>query len=236
MPPSIYIATPVLGGQNLWAYTTSLVETALYLQRHGVRFGIVGTPNGSALAYGRNGLAAAFLQTTDFSNLFFIDADMGWRAADVLRLASCCPQHDVVCGVYRMKKEPIEWAVRFLPDAHEHLHCCATCGAIEILRGPTGFMSIRREILERMIALHPELACRFDKDWQGHALFNNAIDEAGGWFVGEDYGFCKLLRECGGSVWALPDIRLEHYGGKVFAGSLEEFLVTEQPIPLEVCK
>jgi hypothetical protein len=247
MHPSLYIVVPCGGGRPHHATAAGITQLALLLKERGIAFQADYAPGSSSLPGMRSAVAAKFLES-QFSHLVFIDDDMEFAAKDVLRLALAAEHHDVVAGIYPKKEELPEssgerWTCKFFPDVVEKgLHCCPRCGAIEIPFAPTGFMGIRRGAFERIAAARPDLHCWLNKDVQGTLFFNFRI--INGILVGEDYGFCALLRECGGTVWALPDVMLGHCGGKVFRGRLSDFLTTEQPAPppsvgpslLEVCK
>ena len=76
-----------------------------------------------------------------------------------------------------------------------------------------GFVLVKREVFERLIAAYPE---RWIEDEQLYDLFPTGA--VGGRYEGEDIGFCRLWRDCGGDVWVDPSVRLQHVGSTIFDG------------------
>ena len=88
--------------------------------------------------------------------------------------------------------------------------------------GATGFMMIKRHVLEKMQERYPELKVRNDHEnavnmphyW---ALFDTMIDD--GRYLSEDYAFCRRWQAMGGHITLLePTPRLGHVGNLTFAG------------------
>ena len=105
-------------------------------------------------------------------------------------------------------------------------------GAINIYDAGTGFMLIKREVIEKMIEEYPHLKFKDDtgslseeeKKWT-YAFFNSYIDTDGR-FLSEDYGFCRYWQDMGGSVWVDPTIDMLHLGRMKFEGRMMDFLET----------
>ena len=92
----------------------------------------------------------------------------------------------------------------------------------------TGFLMIRRSVLERMMEHYPEL--RYTHEHKGgdrlegsrwrSALFNCMIDKDTGFYLSEDFSFCRRWTDMGGEVWVDYTSRLEHVGVMVYRGNL----------------
>ena len=97
-------------------------------------------------------------------------------------------------------------------------------GVIKLHDGATGFMMIKREVIERIIMARPDLhyadAIGLDPKYDPYkyALFDTSIDEVTREYLSEDYHFCKLWRGMGGKIWADLSIKLDHTGYYKFAG------------------
>ena len=217
--PTLFIATPCLDGNVNAHYTASLVRTMSALQRRGWRSPQIDFEIGNSLiADARNKLVARFL-ASDASDLVFIDSDLSWSAEDLLRLASI--DAPFVAGVYQRKsRAKIDFAVKFGPaiglDAQRLM-------AVE--RVGTGFMRLRRDCLERMVAAHPSLRLRnpgAPEDGHFYALFDTAIVD--GQFIGEDFTFCDRWRAIGGQVLIDPAINLSHHGAAAYDEPLLKYL------------
>jgi hypothetical protein len=82
-------------------------------------------------------------------------------------------------------------------------------------------MMISRQIVEKLIAAHPEWQYENrDGNSTVAALFDFAVKD--GKFIGEDYLFCDRVREAGGKVWVDVDISLPHIGTEAFTNNFRE--------------
>lgn len=167
----------------------------------------------------RNNIVAQFMKS-DCTDLVMIDADVGVSREDMFALMDS--DEDVVCGVYRKKCEEEIYAVMLMTD--EDKHPINRNGCLLAEGGPTGFMKIRRHVLDRMIAAHPELEyvdyLTNEPRWH---LFGAFVKDRR--FYGDDYAFCYRWREMGGEVAVLPNITFIHTGSKHYIGNLWEHMV-----------
>jgi len=220
---SLMMATPCFGGMVTNAYLMSMLRTSVALTGRRVAHEVVTSPGDSLISRARNSLVAVFLASAH-SHLLFIDADIEWEPAAVLRLLRA--DKDLICGAYPKKKLPETYAINFKPDAHQQVRQCAISGAIEIMDAATGFLMIHRRALERLVAAHPELhytgtaSLTAEQERHSYALFDCMID--GGRYLSEDYGFCRRWQRLGGEVWLDPTIRLNHHGGYAYQGDVEK--------------
>jgi len=90
----------------------------------------------------------------------------------------------------------------------------------------TGFMMIKRALLERMIEAYPEL-CYSGIDTYPrlkatpatqYALFDCMIEPKTKAYLSEDYAFCWRWRQLGGKIWLDTEGRLTHVGHHEYAG------------------
>ena len=217
--PSLFIATPCLDGNVSAHYTASLVRTMTTLQQKGWRSPQIDFEIGNSLiADARNKLVARFLASAA-TDLVFIDSDLSWSPDDLVRLAS----YDVpfVAGVYQRKsRTKIDFAVKFGTsigmDAQR---------LMEVERVGTGFMRLRRDCLEKMVAAHATLRLKnplAQDDTHFYALFDTAIVD--GQFIGEDFTFCDRWRAIGGQVLIDPAMNFGHHGAAAFDEPLLKYL------------
>ena len=217
--PTLFIATPCLDGNVSAHYTASLVCTMILLQQRGWRSSQIDFEIGNSLiADVCNKLVARFL-ASDCSDLLFVDVDLSWSPDDLLRLAS----YDVpfVAGVYQRKsRTKVDFAVKFGSaigmDAQR---------LVAVDRVGTGFMRLRRDCLEKMVAAHPALRLKHPgapDDDRFYALFDTAIVE--GEFVGEDFTFCDRWRAIGGRVLVDPTMNFGHHGAAAYDEPLLKYL------------
>ena len=98
-------------------------------------------------------------------------------------------------------------------------------GLIDLLDAGTGFMMIKREVIEKMIENYQNLAYKTDAMENGkrinethYALFDTMIEENTGRYLSEDYTFCRRWQKIGGKIWLHPDVVLNHIGTYRFRG------------------
>lgn len=237
----LVIATPCFGGQVASIYASSIfaLQTAL---RGKSNVGLkVHLRDGDALiTRARANLVTLFLDDPDATHLLFVDADIGFTHAQVFRLIeSGC---DVVAGVYPIKRvnwDKARWAVGagrpnlaaasldYVLEVDDPDRVVVVEGFTRLRYAGTGFLMIRRHVLERMCAHYASL--KFTREHSHDelvgspnrfALFECMIDPASGTYLSEDFAFCKRWNDIGGEIWADLESRLDHVGPSVFRGDV----------------
>jgi len=149
----------------------------------------------------------------------FIDSDLSWSADDLLRLVSF--DAPLVAGVYQRKsRTKIDFAVKFGPAIGMDAQ-----GLVAVERAGTGFMRLRRDCLDKMVAAHPSLRLANPQDpadGNFFALFDTSIVD--GQFVGEDFTFCDRWRAIGGRVLVDPTMNFGHHGAAAYDEPLLKYL------------
>lgn len=190
----VWIATPSLNGSTCVQFTRSIIDTTKALTLAGIEMQWKALSFCNFIDSARNQMVREFL-STDYTDLVFIDDDMGWSVDGFMRMLT--KDVDVVGAICPRRKDG-EWNVNLLRDAigsrieFDGLFECAYVG--------TGIMRIRRPALESM-------SHWFDVTWEGNRK------------VGEDVWFCREWRRLGGRVWAEPDITVTHTGPKEWSGN-----------------
>jgi hypothetical protein len=59
----------------------------------------------------------------------------------------------------------------------------------------------------------------FGSPWRS-ALFNCMIDKATGFYLSEDFSFCRRWTDMGGEIWVDYTSRLNHVGLMVYRGNM----------------
>lgn len=213
-----------------WQYTRSIVDTCLTLERLGVRHQVQFVVGNSNLPRARNELVAEFLASS-YSDMIFIDDDMGWHQDAVIRLLASDKPFIGGVGRKRVDKpntDPAVWCVRLLSGADLRQD---DFGSVQVHSIGTGFLKIARTVFDQLIVAHPE--------WKraGHDSMPPAVREKYFKFfrfgddehdTGEDYEFCRAWHALGGTVWMDPEIALSHVGSKAYHGSISELMVERQ--------
>lgn len=206
----IYVGIPSIDGKPCVATVKSLLSEQLLAQREGVYLLVEFLCGCSLIGHARNMVASRFLGVPECQQMVFVDADIGWKAGDLVKLAKM-PQ-PVIGATYRTK-EPTE---RF----HYHKPLEKVGSLYRVGGVPTGFLKIDRSVFED---LRNNTQAYEGPDGVLHNYFPTGFHD--GVMYGEDFGFCRLWREHGGEVWLDPSINLRHYDGfQQFSGDAEEWL------------
>lgn len=217
--PKLMIATPSYDLRLSVDYVRSLIATIFALQEQGVDTCWLPRVGDSLLPAARNILAAQFLASKEWSHLLWVDSDIEWDAADVMRLIA----HDLdfVCGAYRLKSASVEYAHTPLQGAQVE----PGTGLIEVSSAGTGFMLTKRVVYERMIAAYPEKRISNPARFVAQSISQEAqllmydffpLGMQGSEYVGEDIAFCRAWRALGGKVLVDTSLNLAHYGRAVY--------------------
>ena len=238
----LVVATPCFGGQVSRIYAASLfrLQGVLRAEHRDIRLKLEMQENDALITRARANLVAAFLDDPEASHLLFIDADIGFAPEQVLRLLACGAE--VCAAIYPVKR--IDWdkvsrtvaAGRLAPGAALHYVLGVEDPERIVTRGEfarvryagTGFLMIRRHVLERMCERHQALRFRADHNYRDAlggsanrvALFECMIDPETGAYLSEDFSFCKRWIDMGGEIWADLASRLSHVGPTTYEGNL----------------
>ena len=243
----IFIATPCYGGMLTEAYFRSMVRTLTFFNQHQIPIAFGTIANESLVTRARNVLVAYFLQS-NYTRLLFIDADIEFQVEDVLKLIA--HNKDVCVGAYPKKgvnwqriKDSItskqgqeisdrdiaaagsDYAINFKFINREMKQIAIENGVIKLHDGATGFMMIKREAIDKMIAAYPDLKYNNDlntpPDLQDffYAFFDTMIDPKDRRYLSEDYTFSRRWQDIGGDIWLDPTISLNHFGSFNFQGN-----------------
>jgi hypothetical protein len=235
---NIFIGIPMYGGvctgENAIGHINA---TKLFLDR-GIGYNWQFLYNESLITRARNGLVKMFYQT-DCTHLLFIDADISYRAEDIVSMIDA--DKDIICGVYPKKR--IAWerindalAKGIIGEDLKHytgdlvinkLNYVDTPIAdksepVEIFNGGTGFMLIKRNVFD---LLKPHCPTYTNDMLPGQQevvteYFATSIEPESNRLLSEDYHFCRLARLNGIKVWAAPWVELGHIGSYKFEGKL----------------
>lgn len=200
---SILFCTPCYGGM----VTTAHFQSCLRLKEELIRAGLqhdwlIGT-NESLVTRARNEMTASFL-TTSHSHMMWIDADIEFEIEDIAKLWNM--EADIAVGVYAMKQPDKQWFAAWKDGALVR-DLDQFNGPIEVEYAGTGFMLIKREVIQTMMMTAPTYE---GPNGRVPALYMTPIHNDG--FESEDYHFCRMARGAGFSIIMDPSVRLGHIG------------------------
>ncbi len=234
--PHIFLATPCYGGMLTHVYMHSVLDLVLYGAAHGLPVTVETLAGDSLIPRARNTLVAKFLAHPDATHLLFVDADIGFAPADLVRLLEL--NEDVAACAYPLKQMVWDGPAVARARAGElistaPLRYVGVPSAESRRRGRfvtadyagTGFMLITRAAISRLIVVRPDLrystahATLDAPSDHLYALFDTGIDPQTRHYLSEDYMFCCHWRALGGTIWLDTEASLTHVGIHPFAGS-----------------
>lgn len=255
----IFIATPCYGGQIGEPYFRSMMRLVILCNKYDIKYTISTLANESLITRGRNTLVSFFMENKDATHLFFIDADIEFQPEDLLRQVAY--DKPIVVGAY--PKKAINWdsiinAARN-PELDENAQTIEGHSSnyvvnfdfvkdengnrtpqvqivdnlVKLKDAGTGFMCIKKEVIQQMMDAHPELKyvndINVDSKFEPYmyALFDTMIDPESRRYLSEDYMFCRLWQQMGGDVYLDPRTALNHVGHYTFRGNIRKLFTGE---------
>lgn len=183
---SIFIGTPMYGGQCSGMFTKSTNDLSMLCAKHQIPLKYYFLFNESLVQRARNYIVDEFMRS-DCTHLMFIDSDIGFNPRDVLALLAMNIQDkenkmDVVTGPY--PKKTIAWekvskaselglasdnpfklenyTSDFVFNPVKGMTSFRLGEPVEVQEAGTGFMLISRESLEKYRDAYPELSYKPD--------------------------------------------------------------------------
>lgn len=265
----LYIGTPAYGGQIFAGYVASLLQSQAYLAKQNppILLETCFLTNESLITRGRNTIVAKFLNDPTFTHLLFIDADISWHPTTIQKLVAA--DKDIIGACYPKKGYHWNNLDKVLPyittvedgkvkmkdmDSNTEAFMKANLmnytmnystdrqvqnNLLNVKHIGTGFMLIKREVLEKMAAAYPET--KYDDDINIlsddenrylYALFNCENHKGSDGkihYLSEDYLFCKRWIDMGGQIHAEVTSPLTHSGTHSFQGHYLSSLRFEGP-------
>jgi hypothetical protein len=166
------------------------------------------------------------------SDLVFIDADIAWEPATLLRLLSY--DAPIVGGIMPTTTEEfgkVKYPFRALTPNHLRLE---EDGLVEVQGLPTAFLRIRRDALIDLASKAPK-ASMSGYDKLVPVLFDYSLRPYGQdgslTHAGEDFHFCEVARENGYRIMLDPYLRLLHMKDVMLEGALADGLTRKETPP-----
>jgi hypothetical protein len=236
--PLLFLSTPCYGGLCLQGYAESLSKLQHLAAKHNLQIQTDLTENESLVQRARNVSIGRFYYNTNAEYFMFIDADIEFDAESVMRLIAS--GHDIAVAAYPKKgviwdsaamsiidgdnRDPAKLAASLVLNFAQRDKVNVVNGFVEVLDGPTGFMLIKRSVIDAMYKHYPELNCvndHMNTDVEKYcALFDCMIDPESRRYLSEDYAFCRRWQQMGGKIYADVNTTLGHIGNIRFCASM----------------
>ena len=228
----LVVGTPAYGGQMCTEYVQSLLALKEACLVNNIKLTCIFLGNESLIQRGRNSIAHHFLQMEDATHLMFIDADEKFEPNDIALMIKA--DKGIIGGAVPMKG--INWqrvkqgAVLNHPrldlltgifnvnelDDHKMVN---PAEPFQVKHVGTGFMLIQREVFDTMkehVGWYNNGGSTINPEDKVYDFFK--VQNVDNQLLSEDYNFCHMYRELGGTVWVAPWCVLGHFGAYLFSG------------------
>jgi hypothetical protein len=221
----IVIGTPCYGGMICSEYATSLFNLQTVFTKLNIKMSIFFLANESLIQRARNTITHVYLKG-DADYLMFIDADQNFDPKDILKMIDA--DKGIIGGAVPMKGINWENVRRGALDNYSNLEELTGIFNVNHLPGHkmvdsetpfqvkhvgTGFMLIARHVFD---TLKPDVGWYYRNDERVYDFFK--VQNVNNELLSEDYNFCHMYRESGGTVWLAPWCKLGHLGSYAFNG------------------
>jgi len=140
------------------------------------------------------------------THLFFAADDVLYPPDTILRLVNA--DKDAICGIYRKSCVTNLEPANYSESAEEFLRRFKEGGIYETKFASAHSLTIKRHVIEKMMADYPELAFHAGNETQ-YALFLPMIHE--GKCYQDDWSFSIRARQSGFTLWDDFGCRLQHH-------------------------
>lgn len=212
---SVLFATPCLSAKVEVDYFFAIHHTLNRLREANIGADVQFQTGVAFIDHARNILCHKFLhEFPNATDLFFIDDDVGWHSDAVISLLA--RPEDVVGGVYPLKQDEGGFPVDLMVDPLTQ-DLMERDGLFRVQFLPTGFMRIKRHVIEKMAEGQPT----YPHHWangttdQISNIFRTGYANGRRW--GEDVDFGNRWASLGGEMWLDPSFILSHVGRKRWA-------------------
>lgn len=214
--PHVMMATPAYNPPGL-EFLRAREVVGEDLQKAGVDYTVLTSPGDSLVMRGRHALMHEFL-CSPATHLLFWDVDIEPLDPSVVRMMMATG-HDIIGGAcpFRGETGRVVCNLTEADRARKQVDTDAT-GSVKVAEVGTGFLLMSRKAIVSLCEANPQLLYFSDLPsvhgvpmW---ALFDTALE--GRRFLSEDYFFCKLWRQLGGSVYVYVPFEALHWGRKGF--------------------
>ncbi len=256
--PVVHILTPCYGSSCFVNYVSCIMATKELFALYKIPLFINFCKNDSLITRARNNLVAKAMNNPDMTHILFIDNDITWDPIDILKLLIA--DKDLVGGIYPYKnfdwkklQEPnaienilnkknntffkntdddrmIQHSILNYNLNYKTKNIEVANNLIEVRHIATGFMLIKRTVIEQLSTVYPDTKyvddinyLNKDEERFAYALFDCAVIEKH--YFSEDWLFCHRWSQINGKIYTDISINLQHTGLQDYDGSLLASLI-----------
>jgi len=246
-PVRIFVGTPVHSDVSIHFFKACLeFQKECFVRKIPIMFQVM---KSSLVTQGRQLCVASFLQS-DCTHLLFIDSDISFSYKSIERLIAYDKEITLIpYPIKSMDSEKIKARLKSGSELDPKLlgnqytlslvdpkKINVDNGFIELERGPSGCMLIKREVFDKLIKEYPEFTIeqhtlidgKLVKRPHMYNFFDTYWDPKDKTYTGEDFYFCKLAKHAGIKMYGLIDEYISHHGEFTYTGRLlDEFKMAE---------
>lgn len=242
---SILIACPCFGGKLEAEFMQSVLVLIDMFRENNIKYELQFLANESLISRARNSFINKFYETTTFSHLLFLDADLIFNPISILTLIK--HNKELIGCPYAKKKynwkkiinyfkthediteqEILDKGLVHFTDANYNFdkQSSKQGSLFQCKDIPTGCMLIRRSVITALIMKYPERKYINNIAGQSGNYYYDffATGVVNGIYLSEDYYFCHLCRQAGIKAWLETGYTIGHIGREIFYTNLEEQL------------
>lgn len=258
--PHIVFLTPCYNSSLYCTYTESLLQTMFMCKDLGIEATVHFCRNDSLVSRARNNLIAKAMSIKTATHFMFIDADITWSPFDILKLLVADKSiiggiypiknyeweklianpnlvneilarkqksqlKDVHSDVSYLKTNMVRYNINYVSNYLEIQN-----NLIKVRHLATGFMLIKRQVIELMSKAFPQTKYVDDVNFLkgaendfAFALFDCGVED--NHYFSEDWMFCHRWSKMGGDIFSDITIDLDHTGIETYKGSLVSSLL-----------
>ena len=215
MKPNVLIGTPAYGSQVHTDFVHSLFGIEAAKDRGLLDYSLMTIGNESLITRARNTIISTFYNKTEFTHLFFVDADLGFPAILLPKLLQT--NKDVIGAPVPLKGRdskgnPVFNVGKQLSEVDEY-------GLVEVEHVGNALLMFNRKAAESLCDISdqysPSSLTRGEKQTRSQFdVFQVGVEN--GVYLSEDYWVCHKLRELGFNIHVLTGIQVTHNGNFQF--------------------
>jgi hypothetical protein len=242
----LFVATPVHSDVSIHYFKACLeFQKECFVRKIPVMFQVM---KSSLVTQGRQLCVSGFL-ASDCTHMLFIDSDITFNYKMFERMVNydkdiCLVPYPVKTIDFQKIKakikngnelDPMVLGNQYTLSVENQKNVKVENGFIEVERGPTGCMLIKKQVFDALIKEYPEFTIKQHTLIDGklverehmYNFFDTYWDPKAKTYTGEDFYFCKLAKHAGIKMYALIDEYISHYGEFGYTGRLmDEFTAT----------
>ena len=239
MKDSLFVASPCYNGSVHVSFMKSVLELQKLCDRLDIDMKFHTIHFDSLVPRARNVCANDFLVNNSHDYLMFIDADIQFSPVSIIKMMKS--DKDIICGAYPKKILNYEKLKKYIDHSTDisDLVSMSTNYAInyqtnngsitvekdlvEVKDAPTGFLLIKREVLQKLVSESVVSEYKNDIHAYGHGKKFYEFFPCGvfdGRYLSEDYGFCRLCQKVGYKIYCDLSVKLNHIGQFYFSGNI----------------